>query len=126
MRFVLAGVFCVFLSWGALAADPKPIVVAVGEEFEVVLDSPSGADRQWLLSKPLDESLLKQAGRQYRNQPVSNAPARRCEALRYKAVAKGKAELHLKFASLFEKDQSSVRKTNFVVVITQAGVGSAK
>ncbi len=126
MRLLLT--FCLLFLVGleTRASEPKPIAVGVGEEFEIVLESPRGADRQWLLAKPLDESLLKQSGREYRNRPASNAQLRTCEVLRYKALAKGKTEVHLKFASLFVRDQNPAATTNFVVVITKPSAKTGK
>ncbi len=118
MRLLIPFVGLLLLAGRADAADPKPITVGVGEEFEIVLESPPGANRQWLLAKPLDEVRLQQSGRGYRNHPGPNRP-RTCEVLRYKAVSKGKAEVHLKYASVFEQQPSAVPTTNFVIVITE-------
>ncbi len=127
MRFLAGPALVMMLLLSAKGADPKPILVSVGEEFEIVLDSPAaGADRHWLLSKPLDESRVKQLGREYRKAPVTNSRPRTCEVLRYQAVSKGKAEVHLKFASLFEENAKASRTTNFVVVIEQAAPKPAK
>jgi predicted secreted protein len=118
MRTVIGVVLFVVLVFQARAADPKPIVVGVGQEFEIVLDSPADSSRHWLLSKPLDENLLKEAGRDYRRRPPAKGHSGICEVLRYRALTKGKAEVHLKFASLFEREQPATLRTNFVVLIT--------
>ena len=126
MRFVIGVLLCLFVEFGAGAADRKPIVVGVGQEFEIVLDSPSSSDRHWLLAKPLDGTRLKEAGRQYRRQARPNAPPRTCEVLRYRALTVGKAEVYLKFTSLFEQETAATPKTNFVVMITEAASKPAK
>ena len=105
------------------AAEPKPITVTAGQEFEITLDSPSGNDHQWLLSKPLDENRLKQSDRRYKR---GTAGARGCEVLRYKAVAEGKTQIHLQYASLWDKSQGASQSTNFVVVITKSVSTAAK
>ncbi len=117
MRLLLSLLCLMIVTMGAAAGDPQPIMVAVGEEFELVLDSPADSNRQWLLSKPLDERL-QQCGRRYRNNPGPDARPRTCEVLKYKAVATGRAEVHLKFASLQEREQAPPRSTNFVVIVT--------
>jgi len=126
MRVVIRLLLFLLLGFAARAADPKPIVVGVGEEFEIVLDSPADPNRHWLLSKPLDGTRLKESGREYRKHTAGNAPPRTCEVLRYKALTKGKAEVHLKFASLFEQDQASKLRTNFVIVVTEPAAKPTK
>lgn len=113
-----------FLCIAALqAAEPKPITVVAGQEFEITLESPSSGDHQWLLSKPLDESRIKQADRRYKR---GAAGGRGCEILRYKALAEGKTQIHLQYVSLWDKSQAPTRNTNFVVVVTKPLSTAAK
>jgi predicted secreted protein len=105
------------------AAEPKPIMVAAGQEFEITLESPSGSDHQWLLSKPLDENRLKQSDRKYKRGQAGGAGS---EVLRYKAIAEGKTQIHLQYAKLWDKSQAPAVSTNFVVVITKSVATAAK
>ncbi len=108
------------------AGEPKPIVASVGEEFEIALESPGGAGRVWLLSKPLDEQRVKQVGRELRRHFQTNAPPRVSEVFRYKALAEGKTEIHLRFGTLLEQERVPARNTNFVVMIRQPRTKVAK
>jgi len=126
MRLAIGVLLGLFLQVGAGAAEPKPIVVGVGQEFEIVLDSPANSNGHWLLAKPLDETRLKASGRLYRKQPRPNAPPRTCEVLRYRALSVGKAEVHLKFGSLFEREHAATPKTNFVIVVTETATKPAR
>jgi hypothetical protein len=126
MRVVIGLLLFVLVGFSARAEDPKPILVGLGDEFEIVLDSPADANRHWLLSKPLDQTRLKESGREYRKHSASNSRPRTCEVLRYKALAKGKTEVHLKFASLFEQDQAVKLRTNFVIVVTEPATKPAR
>jgi predicted secreted protein len=105
------------------AAEPKPITVAVGQEFEISLESPSVVDHQWLLSKPLDESRLKQSDRRYKR---GVAGRHGIEILRYKAIAKGKTQICLRYASLWDNSQVPVQNTNFVILIGNSLSQAAK
>jgi len=117
MRSMIVAWLCLFCTFGLAAADPKPITVAAGQEFEVTLESPSGSDHQWLLAKPLNGSYLKQSERRYKR---GAGGGRGSEVLRYKAIAEGKTQIHLQYASLWEKGRAPLQSTNFVVIITKS------
>jgi predicted secreted protein len=102
------------------ASEPKPITAAVGEEFEIVLESPSGSDCQWLLSKPLDETRLKTSGQEYKRRLPGRSQALGCEVLRFTALSEGKVQIHFRYGSLWEKGNAQAPTTNFVVVITRS------
>lgn len=116
----MIGLLCAGLGLAAAAAEPKPVKVAVGQEFELVLDSPPGAGSEWLLSEPLDAGRIQQLGRSYRRRMPSGGKARGWEVLRYRALAEGKTQIHLKYASAWQENSQGVLKTNVVVVITNA------
>jgi len=118
MRLLLVFLLPLICALRVCAADARPILVKIGQEFEIVLDSPGGSGRQWLLSSPLDETRLKASGREYRRSGHPNAQVKTSEALRYKALAAGKAQIHLKFAALFAQNDATAPRTNFVVIIT--------
>ena len=107
----------IWLSTGR-AAERKPILATVGQDFKIALESTPSSGYQWLLAKPLDETLLKQAGKSYRRAPNSSGPG--CEWLTFKAIAEGKTEIHLKYDRLWEQTAAPARRTNFVVVITKS------
>ena len=107
-----------WLSTG-LAAEPKPIAATVGQDFKIALESSPTSGYQWLLAKPLDETLLKQAGKSY-DRRGPNSAGTGCEWLTFKAIAEGKTEIHLKYDRLWEQTAAPARRTNFVVVITKS------
>ncbi len=117
---LMTGGLCAAFVLTAAAAAPKPITVAVGQEFELVLESPPASNCQWLLSQPLDETHLQQRGREYRRAAPSGTRWRGCEVLRYKALAEGKTQIHLKYASLWQESSHPTLSSNFFVVITNA------
>ena len=107
--------FCLALTCvSGLTAEPKPIQATVGQEFKIVLSSTGSTDYQWLLARPLDESLLKQAGRSFERRGGG------CECLLFRAVAEGRTEIRLKYDRLWEKSVTPARTTNFVVVISRS------
>jgi predicted secreted protein len=116
---------CLSVGWVCIAGavEPKPITVAAGQEFEITLESPSGNDHQWLLSRPLDESRLKQSERRFKRGVGGRSGS---EVLRYKALAEGKTQIHLQYAALWDKSQAPSRNTNFVVVISKSVNTAAK
>ncbi len=110
MSFCL-GFACVMTG---LTAEQKPIQATVGQEFKIVLPSTGSADYQWLLARPLDENLLKQAGRSFDRRGGGS------ECLVFRAVAEGRTEIRLKYDRLWEKSAAPARMTNFVVVISRS------
>jgi predicted secreted protein len=109
------------LGWlsAGLAAEPKPIAAIVGQNFKITLDSNPSSGYQWLLAKPLNETLVKQAGRSY-DRRAPNPSGMGCECLIFKAISEGKTEIHLKYDRLWEQTAAPARRTNFVVVITKS------
>ncbi len=118
MRLLVGCVLSFLFVFPVAAAERVPISVAAGEAFEIVLDSPAGKDLHWLLSKPLDESRVKQLGSSYRRYRPVNGPPRTAEVLRYQAVAEGRAEVHLKLVSFFQENSEAAPRTNFVVMVS--------
>ncbi len=120
MRSLL--VVCLGFAWlmSSLGAEPKPISATVGQDFKILLPAAGPSGYQWLLARPLDERLIKQAGRTYERRGPSSAGAGGCECLSFKAIAEGRTEIHLKYDRLFEQAAAPARRTNFVVVIKSA------
>jgi len=104
----------------ASAAEQKPITVATGQEFKIALESNPSTGNQWLIARPLDENLLKLLGTEFKRGRPGAGPNGN-DVLSFKALGEGKAQIHLKYGRLFEKDEGPTRTTNFVVVITRTG-----
>ncbi len=126
MKFIafalLACAACLELS----AAEVKPINATVGQEFKIALESNPTTGYQWLLAKPLNESMVKQVGRVYERPNPRQAGAAGCEVLKFNALCEGRTEIHLKYARLFENGGGAARSTNFVVVISKQEAKAGK
>jgi len=103
----------------AAGAEQKPIAVATGQEFKIALESNPSTGNQWLIARPLDESLLKLLGTEYKRGSPGAAGSNGHDVLSFKALGEGKTQIHLKYGRLFEKDDGPTRTTNFVVVISK-------
>ena len=103
----------------AAAADPKPITVGTGQEFKIALESNPSTGNQWLIAKPLDESMVKLLGSEYKRGRPGASGAAGNDVLTFKALGEGKTQIHLKYGRLFERDAGPTRTTNFVVIITK-------
>jgi len=108
----------------ATAAEQKPLTVALGQEFKIALESTPSSGNQWLIARPLDESLLKLLGTEYKRGRPGGPGAAGHEILSFKALGEGKTQIYLKYGRLWEKDTGPTRTTNFVVVITKTGLVS--
>jgi inhibitor of cysteine peptidase len=108
-----------FLLSTAVAAEQKPINVATGQEFKIALESNPSTGNQWLIARPLDESLLKLLGTEYKRGRSGTAGAGGHDVLSFKALGEGKTQIYLKYGRLWEKNDGPTRTTNFVVVITK-------
>ena len=121
MRFVVALALGSWLLCTATAAEPKPLAVALGQEFKIALESTPSSGNQWLIARPLDEGLLKLLGTEFKRGRPSGAGAAGHEILSFRALGEGKTQIHLKYGKLWERDAGPTRTTNFVVVITKTG-----
>ena len=102
----------------AVGAEPKPIKVALGQEFKIALESTPSTGNQWLIARSLDENRLKLLGSEYkRGRPGPGTPGH--EILSFRALGEGKTQISLKYGRLWERDSGATRMTNFVVVITR-------
>jgi len=119
MRLLLSFLLPLCCLTAAGAAEPKPINVTVGEKFKIELETDLTTGCQWLLSKPLDENLLKIVGKpSYRRSPRNGGAQPSFEVLTFNAVRQGKTVIHLKYDQLWKKTGAAVRFTNIVVVIS--------
>lgn len=121
MRKLLVLIMGSCLLCSTRAAEQKPITVALGQEFKIALESTPSTGNQWLIARPLDEGLLKLLRSEYQRGRPSKPGAAGNEILSFKALGEGKTQIHLKYASLWQKEASPARTTNFVVVITKTG-----
>src|SRR5690242_199748 len=121
MKFLVTLSLGCWLWCSASAAEPKPLKVALGQEFKIALESTPSSGNQWLIARPLDESLLKLLGTEYKRGRPGGPGAGGHEILSFKALSEGKTQIHLKYGNLWERGTGQTRTTNFVVVITKTG-----
>ncbi len=126
MKFLVCALFACAACLVVSAAEVKPISASVGQEFKIVLESNPSTGYQWLLAKPLNESMVKQAGRTYERPNPRQVGAPGSEVLKFTALCEGRTEIQLKYARLWENSGAPLRSTNFVVVITKEQAKSAK
>lgn len=110
---------CLTLGCGltAVAADPKPIAVTVDQEFNITLRYNATTGYQWQLAKPVDETLLKLTGSEYKRPESGLIGAGGDQVWTFKALAPGKTQVELQYLRPWEKGTPPARTTNFVVVI---------
>ena len=108
------------LAWlvSAVADDPKPLAVTVGQQFKLTLQYNSGTGYQWVLAKPADDKLLKLVGPVEYKRPASALPGACGDMVwTFQALAEGKTGLRLNYVHPWEAGEKPAQTTNFVVVI---------
>jgi inhibitor of cysteine peptidase len=101
----------------AMAAEPKPIMVTVGQEFKISLQYNTSTGYQWQFGKPPDEKFLKLLGTEYKRPASKLLGAGGDEIWAFKAVAKGKTRLELNYVRPWETGSPPAQRTNFVIII---------
>lgn len=114
---IVAAVLCSWLSPALSQSQNEALVVAVGEEFAITLESNPSTGYQWQLGKPLDEEIVKRVGSEYR-QPGTNllgAPGK--EVWTFKGVGPGRTTIELNYLRSWEKNTPAVASRTFRVVV---------
>ncbi len=104
-----------FLTAGA--AESKPRVVKVGQEFTIRLQSNATTGYKWQFAKPPDENFLKLLRSDYKHPASKLVGAGGEEIWTFKALTEGKTTIELNYVRPWEKDTKPAQSTNFVVVI---------
>jgi inhibitor of cysteine peptidase len=99
-------------------SDPsRPIKTKLASEFTLTLESNRTTGYQWQLAKTPDETVVQLIGNRYEVPDTRLIGAGGREVWTFKAVGKGKTEIHLKYVRPWEKDVPPVKATVFVVVV---------
>lgn len=96
--------------------DPeKPISVAVGSKFAIVLESNRTTGYGWEYYSPGDAEVIKLLGTEYRTSATELLGSGGREVLMFEAVGKGKSEISLNYARPWEKDIPPAKSVTFKV-----------
>lgn len=99
--------------------DPKkPIEVAAGGEFTIVLGLNRTTGYQWDLAKPLDKDRVELVRNEYKiQQNGGRVGAGGKEVWTFKALGNGKTKITMKYMRPWEKNASGVKTVTFEIVV---------
>ncbi len=98
--------------------DPKkPIEVAAGREFTVVLGASRTTGYRWALSNPLDGGMLQLVRNEYKIPGGGKTGAGGKELWTFKATGEGRAKITMMYSRPSEKVAGGVKTVTFDVVI---------
>ncbi len=99
-------------------SDPaKPLIIPAGNEFTLTLESNRTTGYQWQLAGAPDETLVQLVGNKYELPDTRLIGAGGREVWTFKAVGKGRTEIHLEYVRPWEKDVPPVKEAVFTVVV---------
>lgn len=91
--------------------------VRVGQQFTITMDSNRTTGFQWQLAKPLDETIVKLVGAEYRAPDALLPGAGGKEIWTFRAQGSGKAEIAFKYVRPWEKDAPPAREQDYAVTV---------
>jgi inhibitor of cysteine peptidase len=98
--------------------DPdKPIEVAAGDAFRIVLESNPSTGYRWQLAEGQDETVVKQVHHRYRRPIVRRPGAPGHEFWRFQALKAGSAEIRMLYIRPWEKGAEPARTAVFKVTV---------
>jgi inhibitor of cysteine peptidase len=115
--------FLLVAGLGMLACAPKPastpnsLEAKVGQEFTITLESNATTGYQWQLAKPLDESMVKLVGSEYKAPQDGRVGQGGEEIWTFKAMGTGKTEVAMKYVRSWEKDVQPAEERTFTVTV---------
>jgi inhibitor of cysteine peptidase len=99
-------------------SDPsKSLVVKVGREFTIVLESNRTTGYQWQTDEPVDESIVKLIRAEYQAPETRLVGAGGKEIWVFRALSQGRTTIRMKYVRPWEKDASPAKKASFVIVV---------
>jgi predicted secreted protein len=98
--------------------DPnKPIEVATGQEFSIILGANRTVGYHWDIAKPVDQGVIKLVRSDYKNENGGKATAGGKEVWTFKAIGEGKTKVTMKYIRPREKNTSGVKTVTFDIVV---------
>ena len=98
--------------------DPnKPIEVATGQEFSIILGANRTVGYRWDIAKPLDRGVVKPVRSDYKIENGGKAAAGGKEVWTFKAIGEGKTKIMMKYMRPQEKNTSGVKTVTFDIVV---------
>ena len=91
--------------------------VTLGQDFSVTLASNATTGYHWELAAPLDESVVKLVGSEYKTPQTSALGAPGQEIWIFRAVGKGQTVIDLKYVRPWEKDVAPAESASYVVTV---------
>lgn len=98
-------------------STPNSLEAKVGQEFTITLESNATTGYQWQLAKPLDESVVKLVGSEYKAPQDGRVGQGGEEVWAFKAMGTGKTEVAMKYVRPWEKDVQPVEERTFTVTV---------
>lgn len=102
----------------------ETIEVDVEEEFAVVVKSNQTTGYKWMFAKPLDNTILKFKGSEYKAPDTDLIGAGGEEIWMFKAISEGTAMIVLKYVRPWEKDMYPLESKTFIVEVGSEEKGS--
>ena len=111
-------------SMGLLACAAKPFPVTgnnieatVGQQFAITIESNQTTGYQWQLANPLNESIVKLVGSEYKAPKSGLVGQGGQEVWTFKAVGKGTTQIALKYVRPWEKDTPPNKQQTFTLTV---------
>jgi inhibitor of cysteine peptidase len=103
---------------GPVFTDPaRPVEVAAGETFRIVLDSNRTTGYGWQLAELPDEAVVKKVHSRYRAPRAARPGAGGQEVWRFQAQMPGTAEIRMVYVRSWEKGVPPARTAVFKVTV---------
>jgi inhibitor of cysteine peptidase len=114
---LVAALLCSWLHPALSPGQDEPLVVAVGREFTITLESNPSTGYQWQLAKPLDGEIVKRVGSEYQAPETKLLGAPGKEVWTFKGVGPGSTAIELNYLRPWEKNMPPVASRTFRVVV---------
>lgn len=93
------------------------MLVEVGQEFDIALESSPTTGYRWQFIEPLDEEILELVGSEYESPEDERVGSGGKEVLTFRAVSQGETRISLGYKRPWERDVTPERTRTFVVVV---------
>lgn len=101
----------------AVISPGNNIETTVGQQFTVTLESNATTGYQWQLANPLNESIVKLVGSEYKAPQDGRIGQGGQEVWTFKAAGKGTTQISMKYVRSWEKDVPPAQTKTFTVTV---------